>query len=980
MSRVLIAEDSATQAEALRSILEDAGHRVKVAQDGVGALAFARDETFDAIISDVMMPGMTGYELCRRLKDDPSTAGVPVLLLTSLANPQDVLRGLEAGAANYLTKPYEPEELLGRLRRLIDGERALSSSPLHTKVEAKFQGHQFTLAVDASQIVSYFLSSFEDFIRSKDRQHEQEIASEVLRESLAFVEGALDSLPTAIAVLDEEGLVRSANSAWRRHFPHHASGEPYLDQLAALAGDDRTLPVALSSVLRGERLNTHLDAVPMGTGPERHDVHAARFEVGDEIFFVVSHEDVTPLWIAYQRERTQYRVTRALAGANDLDEVAPRMLEVLGDGLDWDLAELWMRGERDDEIVCHSRWSRVAIEATDRMRVTHGFPGEVLATGRAITVEDVRSDPRFERTDFAKRVGLTVAICVPVTKSGEVVGAIHLMGRRGRWRTERSLEAVGDLAQQLGQFLARRQAEADVRERARQLAESEAVVREQAARLEAIFQAAADGIVVVNRDGGVVMANPTAQHLIGASAGQSRTEVERCMFTEDGEPLAEGQTPVARALAGESTDDLPLSLEHSDRGMTFLRFSGRPLPGGGAVVLFRDDTERRKAEDALRRAYKLEAVGRLAGGIAHDFNNYLSVITSYSTLLAGELPAGSQMRMDVDEISAAAERAARLTRQLLAFGRRQVLMPRAVDVNEVVTGLERLMKRLVGDQVQLSITPARQHAVVTADSGQLEQVLVNLVVNARDAIAEGGMVAIQIEVLESIEEPIHTPEGARELEGSWVRLSVKDTGSGIEPALLDRIFEPFFTTKAPGKGTGLGLATVYGIVSQSGGYLTLQTALGEGSKFQILFPKARGGAEAKISSVPPEAPARLRGSETVLLVEDDDAVRQVAARSLREYGYTVLESPGAGEALLILERHSAPIHLLVTDVMMPLMSGGELEQRVRERWPAIRALFVTGFAGVHETRLAPDVPVLGKPFQPADLAAAVRQALDTPRD
>jgi signal transduction histidine kinase len=394
-------------------------------------------------------------------------------------------------------------------------------------------------------------------------------------------------------------------------------------------------------------------------------------------------------------------------------------------------------------------------------------------------------------------------------------------------------------------------------------------------------------------------------------------------------------------------------------------------------IVLGDDTVRHQAERALRSAHKLEAIARLAGGIAHDFNNYLTVISSYTHLLATGLDADDERRADIEEIRSAVARASRLTRQLLAFGRRQVLMPRAVDVNEVVTGLETLLRRLVGEHAHFSVSEASAPAVVLADAGQLEQVVVNLIVNARDATPNGGAITLGAEVLDEASKPIMTPEGARSLSGRWVRFFVRDTGSGIPDDVIDKIFDPFFTTKEVGKGTGLGLATVYGIVSQSGGYLTIETAVGEGTCFSVYFPEESSRDDASASAVP-SRPQTLRGDETVLLVEDDDPVRRVTSRALRGRGYTVLEAAGAGEALLFLERHTGPIDLLLTDVVMPLMSGIELAEQVAARWPGLRQLFMTGYAGHGEVALPAGAVVLAKPFELQELTQAVRDALDRP--
>jgi CheY-like chemotaxis protein len=369
----------------------------------------------------------------------------------------------------------------------------------------------------------------------------------------------------------------------------------------------------------------------------------------------------------------------------------------------------------------------------------------------------------------------------------------------------------------------------------------------------------------------------------------------------------------------------------------------------------------------------MEAVGRLAGGIAHDFNNLLTVITGRSRLLLGRLAPDDPLRRGVEIIDATAERAGLLTRQLLAFSRKQVLSPAVLDLNEVVTGVTDLLRRLIGETIDLDVRLAPSPGRVRVDRGQIEQVLVNLVVNARDAMPRGGRITIETSRVVPTAPRDGGPPGLAP--GSSVRLAVTDTGTGMDAGTRARIFEPFFTTKEPGKGTGLGLATVYGIVTQSGGRLEVESEPGAGSAFTIFLPCVGEGADTpSAGSLAPE-----RGHETVLVVEDETEVRALVHRVLEEHGYVVLGAGRSAEALRIVERHPGPIHLLVTDMVMPDMSGAALAERLAALRPQMAILYMSGYTDYGATTpegRRPGIAFLQKPFTPEALAHQVRAVLD----
>jgi len=429
-------------------------------------------------------------------------------------------------------------------------------------------------------------------------------------------------------------------------------------------------------------------------------------------------------------------------------------------------------------------------------------------------------------------------------------------------------------------------------------------------------------------------------------------------------------------------DDVEATWKRKDGRLLSVQLSVRAVRKGAGEVEYyetfvRDVTEQRRLQQQLVQSQKMEAVGRLAGGIAHDFNNLLTVITSYSDLLLQDLGGEDPKREDVEQVRKAAEGAAALTRQLLAFSRQQVLAPRVVSLSVVVQGVEKMLRRVIGEDVDLVTALDLNVGSVKADVGQLEQVLMNLAVNARDAMPTGGKLTIETANVE------HDPDYAREREAALLRrfvmLAVSDTGIGMDEATKARIFEPFFTTKEPGKGTGLGLATVYGIVQQSGGFIWVYSEPGHGTTFKIYLPQVEAPLEGRaVGAAPGDLP---RGTETILLVEDAAAVRAVTRQVLERQGYTVLEAAHGAAALQTAAGHPGPIHLLLTDVVMPVLSGRQLADQLARLRPDAKVLYASGYtddAVVRHGVLEAGISYLQKPFTADSLARKVREVLDRP--
>jgi two-component system, cell cycle sensor histidine kinase and response regulator CckA len=509
--------------------------------------------------------------------------------------------------------------------------------------------------------------------------------------------------------------------------------------------------------------------------------------------------------------------------------------------------------------------------------------------------------------------------------------------------------------------------------------DAEAAARATDERFRALVENSSDAILLVDTQARVVYMAPSSTRHLGWTQDQLvGKSILDFIHAEDFEVATASLGQVLQRPGASATAEV--RFHHADgswRTMEGVGVNRLDDPSVRAIVVTaRDITERRRLEAQLRHSQKMEAVGQLAGGVAHDFNNLLTAILGYCNLLLDEMPAEAPQRPDLEEIRSAGERAAALTRQLLAFSRRQMLQPRTLGLNDLVRQLGRLLQRLIGEDVELVMQLSADLLPVRVDPASIEQALISLAANARDAMPTGGRLTIETSNVELGNG--YTEEHAVVVPGPYVRLSLADTGRGMDAATVARVFEPFFTTKEQGKGGGLGLATVYGIVKQSGGYIWVNSEQGRGTVFKMYFPPARSEAAAA-GGVGRSEDAR-RGWETVLLVEDEDAVRALAREVLRRHGYAVLEARHGVDALRIAERHGDDIHLMITDVVMPHMSGRDLAQRLSAVRPRMKVLFMSGYtdhAVVHRD-LTPGTAFLEKPFTPDIFAHKVRHVLDTP--
>ncbi len=693
--QILVVEDCLVQAHKLRYILEEQGYGVTVAPDGEAGLENCHAAVFDLVISDIQMPGMSGFDLCRRVKADPAGRNVPVVLVTSLTDPMDIVQGLECGADNFIAKSQPPAYLLGRVKTLLDNRAGRTGGRLRVGADVVFLGKRLTVNSDKEQILDLLLSTFEDVVRT-----------------------------------------------------------------------NRELETA------------------------RSELEAAKGEV-----------------------------------------------------------------------------ERYARQLERKVRSTEGKYQQLM---------DQAQDAIF------------------LVDAGGVVQEVN----------RRAEELLG--------------------------------------------QPAAE-----------VVGRPYEQWVPAADLDRQRAQFQKL--------LADGFVRTDNANVRRA-DGRPVCVDYS---------ASLVEVGGERVVLaiLHDVTDRNRLEEQLRQSQKMEAVGQLAGGVAHDFNNLLTIISGYSDVLLGRLAPDDPARGMVQEIGKAGERAALLTRQLLLFSRKAVVERRVLDLNALVADTGTMLQRLIGEDMAIVTTLDPALCRVKGDAGQIEQILMNLAVNARDAMPQGGRLSIETHNVEVGEGDAVHPGVAP---GRYVLLAVGDTGCGMSEATKAHIFEPFFTTKEQGKGTGLGLATVFGIVRQGGGHIAVSSEVGRGTTFRIYLQ----AVEVRVPSGEP-APVRgvvRHGDETILLVEDEAAVRGITRLALRAHGYTVLEAANGREALAVCERHAGPIHLVVTDVVMPEMGGREVAERLAALRPGMRVLFLSGYtddAVVRHGISQASVAFLQKPFTPPALAAKAREVLDS---
>ncbi|MBA3893282.1 MAG: PAS domain S-box protein [Gemmatimonadales bacterium] len=684
--------------------------------------------------------------------------------------------------------------------------------------------------------------------------------------------------------------------------------------------------------------------------------------------------DITVRKRIERRLTIEHTVAQALAGTTSEAGVLVAILEALGQALGWPWGAIWVHDEAAGTALrCAEIWSadpsayeQFARRSREiRLAFGEGLPGRVWVSGSPAWVSDVVSDTNFPRSPEAKLAGLHAGIAFPVQRRGETQAVIEFLASRVE---EPDAELVGLMAAvgaQVGQFLERRRAEA--------------ALRRSEERYRSLVQATAQLVWSCDPAGDIVEELPSWSAYTGqpfeAYRGPGWIEA---IHPEDRESLrASWRAAVASRRLLRETE---ARIRRADgvygtfaiRGVPILNPTGEPAEWVGTCT---DVSARKQHEERLRQADRMEAVGRLAGGVAHEANNQMSVVLGSAEFVLRRSDLPEAVRQDVEFVRQAAERTAAITAQLLAFSRRQVLQPKLLALEAEVARLEPILRRTLGAEHTLVVRPGASGGRVLADPGQLTQVLLNLTLNARDAMPDGGTLTIRTRTVTLSAEQAEARGDGGVLPGQYAVLTVSDTGRGMDRETLARAFEPFFTTKPVGHGTGLGLSSVHGIVRQSGGHIWAYSEPGLGAAFEVYLPLSKPGAESGEAPVSePAAP----GSGTVLVAEDEPLLREVIARTLREAGFTVLDAADGETALELARRHDGPLAAVVVDVVMPRMNGRTLARQLSRERPGTRVLFISGFPdaeSVERGLVEGGEPLLQKPFAPATLARAVAELI-----
>ncbi len=923
--RVLIADDDETHRRLLSASLARAGYETMEAVDGVDALEKLRSGGFDAVISDILMPRMDGYRLgyeVRRSKDLENTR--IIVYSRTYASLADERMALRAGADRFVRNPVGAEAILLALR---EATRARRQRREIVPPEAELARSR-----EYSEVLVGRLEAANRKLEASSKRLAR--ANEKIRGSEERVRLLLDSTAEGIYGLDLDGNFTFCNATGLTMLGYAGAGELLGRNAHALVhhtrADGESYPMDESGVFRALRENrsSHAEEEILwradGTSFSAESWSYPVRKDGALVGTVVTFLDIT------ERKQAGEAIRNLAAIVESSDDA------IIGKTLDgtittWNVGAERLYGWTSSEAIGQSVGLQIPPDRRDEMRVIM----EKIRRGESIKhLETVRLRKNGNRVE----VSLTVSSIHGA--AGEVVGASSIAR--------------------------------DITERKR----AEKELRKSEERFRRLFDSNTIGIVIADLSGNSLEANDVYLDMLGFTREELLAGKIRWNELTPEEHLWRDQNAVEQLqrTGVASPWEKELFRKDGSRVPVLIGIAMLKASEGSCIAYIVNLTERRRLEQQFLQAQKMEAVGKLAGGVAHDFNNLLTVILGYSDILAAKLRSKSLLFGELDEIRSAGERAASLTRQLLAFSRQQVLERKVLDVNDLISGIEKMLRRLIGEDVALVtvLSPALRH--VFGDAGQLGQVIMNLAVNARDAMPRGGRLTIETANVELDEAYAHEHVTVRP--GSYVMIAISDDGGGMTAETLAHMFEPFFTTKGLGKGTGLGLATVYGIVKQSGGYIWVYSEVGKGTTFKVYLPPA--GEVADAEPVPASEPISLDGSETVFLVEDEESVRALSRSVLKRHGYTVLEAASGKAALDVARQYPLPIHLLLTDVVMPEMGGSDLASQLEALRPGMRVLYMSGYTddtvfrhGILEKGRA----FLQKPFTPDTLARKVREAL-----
>lgn len=1074
--KLLAIDDKADNLTALSALVQDAlpQTRVLTATNGPAGIELAAAEDPDVILLDIVMPGMDGFEVCRRLKADERIKDIPVVFLTALkTDTASRVKGLEAGAEGFLAKPLETVELTAQIRtmtkikaanrsRLTEKDRLeamvaertreleleiterkqaekarrQSDARFRTAQEISpdgftiltpvrdiqnrvidfiwvyendsiarlngtdpkkvvgqrllelFPGHRDTQFIKAYQQVAESGKSitFEEGYSGESMQKqvwfrivvvpmaediavlaqditERKQAEADLRNAERQLRSTVDGLSAHIAVLDEYGEIILTNKSYRDFAEQNgiepravSEGTNYLAVCDTVSGSEHSeeaKPFAegIREVLSGKRQSFELEYPCHAPDEKRWFIgRVTPFAGKGPRRVIIAHENITErIGEALLRKQAE----ETLIASRELLAETERIGKVGG----WSFSIDTMVQKWTDEVYhIHE------VEISPNPSVEAGINYYTKESRPIIEKAVERAIEHGENFDLELEI---------ITPKGNT-RAVHTIGK-----TDLKNRRIYGFFQDITE---RKRADEDLHQ------------------TQAILQAAMDcspaGIAIADAPDGRLRYVNDAGLLIGGEDRQSLVNgvgIEQYvaswkLFDLDGRPLGIDEVPLARAIMFGETNSRDFIIRREEGEDRIVEANAAPIKNEtgkivAGIVVFTDITEKlhkekeqAKLQEQFQQAQKMESVGRLAGGVAHDFNNMLSIILGYGEIALDKLHQGDPLREDMQEIVEAGRRSAALTRQLLAFSRKQTLQPEVLDLNHLVRELDKMLHRLIGEDIELKLALAEDLGWVKVDPGQIDQVIMNLVINARDAMPKGGKLLIETADVEL--DTTYTEKHPGSKPGKYVMLAVTDTGCGMSKEILDQIFDPFFTTKEKDRGTGLGLSTVYGIVKQSDGNVWVYSEPGQGTTFKVYFPNAEAVEESAF--VRPEAVAPVTGGEHILVVEDEEGLRKLMASLLSQLGYTVTLAANGGEALLLVEEKGLKPDMVITDVIMPNMSGKVLIDRLRRDDPHLKALFMSGYtdnAIVNQGALDPRTPFIQKPFNIRDLGQKVQDVL-----
>lgn len=697
-----------------------------------------------------------------------------------------------------------------------------------------------------------------------------------------------------------------------------------------------------------------------------------RNERGEVASVIGISRDITGRKRLEEELRLLQELMQDISMSNDFNSAMEIALRKICEDMGWVMGEVWVPSQDGSYLDCSPAWYGVSRELKKFRKASEGFkfkpgiglPGSVWLLKKAAWETDITLDSNFLRAPYAVEAGLKAAMAIPVLSGDRVVAVLDFFVPEVREEDRRLIELVSTVAAYLGILFQRKKAEE--------------ALRESEERFRATFSQAAVGIAHVATDGRWLLVNQKLCDIVGYTHAEllERT-FQDITFPDD---LGADLEYVRQMLANEiQTYSLEKRYIRKDGSLVWINLtvslvrnsSGRPQY---FISIVEDISERKRLEAQLLHSQKLEAIGQLVGGIAHDFNNILTGVIGFAGLMQMRLKKDDPMMENVEQILEAAGRGASLTRSLLVFGRKQVIHLAPVNLNEIIGKVDKLLSRLIGEDIELRVATSKKDLMIMADSVQIEQILINLATNARDAMADGGVLTIETghEKLDNEFIRIHGYGEA----GDYALISVSDTGHGMDEKVIERVFEPFFTTKKTGKGTGLGLSIVYGIVKQHNGYINVYSEVGKGTTFRIYLPLIKIKAE----EIKPEEPAvSVTGTETVLVGEDDAAVRKLSKTLLETFGYKVIEAADGEDAVEKFMENKGKIQLVILDVIMPKKNGKEAYAQIRKISPGVKVLFMSGYTADDTKKrgiLEEGLDFVSKPISPSGFLRKVREVLD----